>query len=97
MSDGTRAAPVNLLRPPPHQLQRNSDPRREVLSAGFGATQKGRGKPVLSSSVSVRETRGLLYQLQRVRAIREGAGIRAAPLSAVLTLARPKTELLVDD
>ena len=27
ISDGTRAAPVNLLRPP-QQLQRNSDPRR---------------------------------------------------------------------
>jgi hypothetical protein len=27
MSDDTRAAPVNLLRPPPRQLQRNSNPR----------------------------------------------------------------------
>ena len=39
---------------------------------------------MLSSSVSFRETRGLPYQLQRAGAIREGAGIRAAPLSAVL-------------
>ena len=31
---------------------------------------------MLSSSVSVRETRGLLYQLQRVPAIHEGLGIR---------------------
>ena len=52
---------------------------------------------MLSSSVSARETRGLLYQLQRVRAIRKGAGIRAAPLSAVLTLAGRKIKLLLDD
>jgi hypothetical protein len=51
---------------------------------------------MLSSSVSVRETRVLPYQLQRVRAIREGAGIRAAQLSAVFTLG-PKPKLLLDD
>ena len=45
ISDGTRAAPVNLLHPPQQlqQLRRNSDPRQEVLSAGFGARQKDEG------------------------------------------------------
>ena len=72
MSDDTRAAPVNLLRPPPHQLQRNSGPRREVL--------RGRGsvadvKKDEAYALLVREcsrNKSLLYQLQRVRAIREG-------------------------
>ena len=45
---------------------------------------------MLSSSVSVCETRCLLYQLQRVPAIHEGLGIREEPLSAGPYARRPK-------
>ena len=38
---------------------------------------------MLSSPMSVRETRGLLYLLRRVLTILEGAGIREEPLSAM--------------
>jgi hypothetical protein len=48
-------------------IQRSPNRNRTAaeMSARFGR-QKGRGKLMLSSSVSVRETRGLLYQLQGV-------------------------------
>jgi len=75
MSDDTRAAPVNLLRPPPHQLRRNSDPRREDSSAKFGGGQKGRGKPKLSSSVSILEQEIYCIGPESARDPR-GAGIR---------------------
>ena len=52
---------------------------------------------MLSSSVSVRETRGLLYQLQRVRAIPRGGWDSCGTIERlVLTLAGPKAELLLD-
>jgi hypothetical protein len=52
---------------------------------------------MLSSSVSVRETRGLLYHLQRVRAIPRGGWDSCGTIERlVLTLAGPKAELLLD-
>ena len=44
ISDGTRAAPVNLLRPP-QQLQRNSDPRRRSWARGSAPDKKDEGSP----------------------------------------------------
>ena len=57
MSDDTRAAPVNLLRPPLHQLRRNSDQR-------WAHQTKRTREAWLSSSVSAFEKQKLRYLLQ---------------------------------
>jgi hypothetical protein len=43
-----------------------------------------------SSSLSVRETRGLLYWLQESPRFARGLGFREGPLSADLSLAKPR-------
>ena len=74
-SDAPRAT-VNLLRPLQQlqQLRRNSGPRREILRRCVRHQLKRTRKAMLSSPLSVRETRGLLYLLPRVLTIREGLG-----------------------
>jgi hypothetical protein len=50
-----------------------------------------------SSSLSVRETRGLLYRLQESPRSAWGAGIREGPLSADLALGGQEIKLLLYD
>ena len=52
MSDGTHAAPVSL-RPPPRLRLNRGDPRPALTRRGSAIKQKGRGKPRLSSSLSL--------------------------------------------
>ncbi len=52
---------------------------------------------MLSSSVSVRETRSLRISFREVPAIRKGLGFAEAVERLILTLAGQKIRLLLDD
>ena len=81
ISDGARAT-VTLLRPLQQlqQLRRNSDPRREVLSARGSASHKRTRE---AYALLVRErSRNKSPRFIESAAIRLGAGIREGPLSA---------------
>ena len=95
MSDGIRAAPVNL-RPPPHQLQRNSDPHMPDLERRVSRQIKRTREARLTSSASVAKREVYRISFKESPRFTRGWDLRGA-IERTLALAGQEIRLLLDD